>query len=429
MILFSRKTKTWLPAVVNQGGGTYTYPDDIRKSTPTLYADRNPYTEDIYDSSSHEKKLQHYGPGEKWRPKQSAQRVAYLMNNSTDSLYCPQFKVLKNEISYTLVKDTDFASGQLTVVRTLGESGELSYEFTDANGQTLLVRTVDKTQTTSPVFYDTYYVYDIYGNLCYVLPPAMTAAMNPSDASQMSTLLQKYGYCYIYDAYNCCIAKQTPGSGWTYYAYDNVKRVYLCQPENLRAKNQWYLMNYDAMGRIIAKTIMTPRNKFTLQSIYDHSLNSDDNTVFREQFMKNPVSVKYPEYHRYGNGVQNLLPFQDVQGVVNWAECTSDNTGLKRHVQLPVYTQDAVKYVNRTYYYDREARLIQTVEQNHLGGINRKSVKYNYIGSPVIVDEQIQPGSGVKVDTKRTTYEYDHANRLVSETAILNGQDTTSISY
>lgn len=48
--------------------------------------------------------------------------------------------------------------------------------------------------------YDTYYVYDIKGNLCYVLPPMY----------QESHDLSLYAYQYSYDNRNHCIMKKNP---------------------------------------------------------------------------------------------------------------------------------------------------------------------------------------------------------------------------
>lgn len=74
--------------------------------------------------------------------------------------------------------------GQLSVIKASDEDGNTSYSFTDKLGHTLLTRQMKEDDT-----YDTYYVYDDFGNLCFVLQPMY----------QENTDLNLYAFQYKYD--------------------------------------------------------------------------------------------------------------------------------------------------------------------------------------------------------------------------------------
>ncbi len=75
--------------------------------------------------------------------------------------------------------------------------------------------------------------------------------------------------------------------------------------------------------------------------------------------------------------------------------------------------------------------MIQTVERNHLGGISRTSISYNFVGNVLISYESHQTSSTATADTKKTTFTYDNRGRLLSETTVVNGASagTATVTY
>ena len=110
-----------------------------------------------------------------------------------------------------LTYSREFAGGTLDCTQTANEDGHISLEFKDrATDRILLSRVMD-----GEVMLDTYYVYDNYGNLRMVLPPAasdlLTSATTPVSWIETAAAIQKYAYLYKYDGRNRCIYKKLPG--------------------------------------------------------------------------------------------------------------------------------------------------------------------------------------------------------------------------
>ena len=132
--------------------------------------------------------------------------------------------------------------------------------------------------------------------------------------------------------------------------------------------------------------------------------------------------------------VPAFLAFADVSNVATSSDL--DNTYTNNEL---VYEKKAILasgsstgvtgYVERAFYYDYLGRVIQTVEKNHLGGISRTSIKYDLAGNILKQHESHQRGPGFTADTKLTTFTYDVRGRMLSETTIINGSASGTVTY
>ncbi len=101
--------------------------------------------------------------------------------------------------------------------------------------------------------------------------------------------------------------------------------------------------------------------------------------------------------------------------------------GLKTWEELAVLGGDPGQTVARTFYYDSRGRLIQTVEQNHLGGISRYSTAYDFVGNVLAANESHQAYGATH--SVATVNEYDHRGRLVSTATALDGGTPATVGY
>ena len=111
---------------------------------------------------------------------------------------------------------------------------------------------------------DTYFVYDVKGNLCFVLQPMYQTTAN----------LGLYAFQYKYDERNRCIWKKLPGAEYISYEYNDYDQLAFSQDGNQRAKGIWTFYVYDNLNRLVQQGENTSKSVSTsgvyLQNYYDN---------------------------------------------------------------------------------------------------------------------------------------------------------------
>ena len=271
-----RQDKDWLPYYEPTGTvGTYRgdkasaarsyYKADYGGDFPTMgSATANAYSEKEFEPSPLNRVLRQAAPGESWALGNNHEIAFDYQSNATnevllfevattfaDNTYTPALEnaasaTLKYygawELYKTVTRDENHSSGKLHTTE----------EFTDKQGRVVLKRTYAQIGNDEAP-HDTYYVYDDYGNLTYVLPPKVDTSDGVS-ATELSELC----YRYTYDHRNRLVVKKLPGKGEEHIVYNNLDQPILTQDAELRKGHEWLFTKYDAHGR----TVMT--------GIYDH---------------------------------------------------------------------------------------------------------------------------------------------------------------
>lgn len=141
--------------------------------------------------------IESYGPGQAWQSSGHSNKNNYRINNVEDC--CLFLGVGGTRDNPQLLQHGHYLAYELDVIETRDEDGHIKYSFMDKEGQLILSRNVADKDTL-----DTYYVYDDFGCLCFVLPPK--AVDNLVEMSQ--DILDKYAYQYRYDYRHRCISKR-----------------------------------------------------------------------------------------------------------------------------------------------------------------------------------------------------------------------------
>ena len=358
-----RETKTWLPAVLTPD---YLAPASFKSSAPASHGnDSRPYQEAVYETSPQNRIVKQYGAGADWH---SGHPVAteFMGNSATAQLRCTRYKVTS---AGALEASGDYANGTLNVTRTTDEDGNMSYTFMDKIGRTLLERRMNGSEAL-----DTYYVYDNYGNLCYVLPPAINGNISTDN-------LNLYAYQYNYDGCNRCIRKKLPGTQYIEYVYDNSDRLTFSQDGSQRALSaqNWTYYKYDQLNRLTEQGLCT--NKVTTSGTTVHIMNYYDSYSFigTQGFTGSNFST---DTSGYGKGA---LTGQMVAGI-------NGN---------PVW---------KAFYYDIRGREVKRVESNAMNGYDVTTTSYSFTNKPLTLTHVHTSGS--KSLTEVHTYSYDYADRL-----------------
>lgn len=285
----------------------------------------------------------------------------------------------------------EYDAGTLEVVRTIDEDNHVSYEFKDKAGRIVLVRQSDDNQ----ISYDTYHVYDNYGNLCMMLPPmAADYFFDEGEWSETAPVLQQYAYIYHYDKYNRCIYKKLPGCDPVYTVYDAADHPVFTQDGEQRERNEWSFSIPDAFGRTVLTGVCT--------NTLDYVSNSLDTIVVYADWAKEENGLKgyqlkgvtlespcllsanyYDHYEFLGkNGIPNDMTTVYVEetgyGKRNAGGCKGQLTGI----WTSLLSARPGTFTYSVMYYDDRYRIIQQRGNNELGGTEIVHTAYNFSGIP-----------------------------------------------
>ena len=297
--------------------------------------------------------------------------------------------------------DSYYPYGLLMSATTTDEDGRSMTVFTDFHGNTVLERRGENN--------DTYYVYDQYGRLGYVLPPMCQGAGNTST-------LSKYWYRYKYDDRGRCIEKQLPGCEPVRYWYDNASRLESEQDGYLREKSQQRHYFYDATGRL------------TLQTI--HSVNISHGNATEA----NAAAVEVRNYYDDYSCRQELAPLFSI-----WADSIyaigpeSPMVARGRLTATVSRTSDGKKYFEM-YRYDAEGRMSYKLSAYGDKWLKAVHTSYNFAGDAVSVLESVythQNPSKVLLARRTTGTTYHPGTRLPASTTVThtdkNGNTGTQV--
>ena len=227
----------WLPVCIEQ---EYNNSYDLKKKLLETYQDSLAYTSYDYHTLPLDRVTWESGPGKAWVGKGIKNDYFFNIASPDSVLSCKKYSVTDG--GGRLLYDGYYKANSLSVVCNTDEDGYRSYTFKDSEGRVLLVRSCD-----GNVFSDTYFVYDSFGRLCYVLPPSY----------QENEDLDLWAYQYSYDGLGRCIKKKYPGCDEVSYVYDNADRI-ICSEDGVQhSRSHYTAYAYDVFGRLTSTTEMT----------------------------------------------------------------------------------------------------------------------------------------------------------------------------
>ncbi|AZA99767.1 RHS repeat-associated core domain-containing protein [Chryseobacterium joostei] len=416
---FGRQTKDYLPVpqAGTMNGAIVT--DPLSNITNTPYGSEKIYSEKVLENSPLDRVLEQKQVGNDWNTKPV--RFQYEANTTADKVR--KFTVpsiwVNNATQSDIVNNGIYGDGELYKNTVTDEDGNSTIEFKNGQGQTLLVRKVVSSTENA----DTYYVYNEYNQLAFVLPPLVSKLSNWNIEEHNALVYQ-----YRYDTKGRLVEKKLPGKGWEYMVYDKADRLILTQDTNLKAQNKWIITKYDRLGRVAYTGLLSSGGERAGRQ------NEINNLVIAEErstsgFTRNGMTIYYTDVYFVGEiptilsvnyydsypayGFNPSFP-QSIQGE---APLTDAPPGGKSTKGLPV--MNLVKNIEddnwtKAYtYYDTRGRAIATHSINHLGGYTRTESKLDFAGVPQTV---VTKHKRLNTDTERViteNFEYDHQNRLL----------------
>ena len=500
---YGRREKEWLPITntgQSDGYGHFTS-GDLKVTTRNYYhnhqmyagdfvglleEDVNPYSQKYFEPSPLNRILKQAAPGADWAlaedenemviPQGGDHSIEFAYGTNTHNPLVPGdsgndnvrwFSVTTTSVGNTYVPTLvygDYGSGDPIGYYATGELYKNSTrdenhastgsaidklhtteEFMDKQGRTVLKRTY---ADLSPLggdtegAHDTYYVYDDYGNLSYVLPPKMEGST--ATLAEINSAMDELGYQYVYDHRNRLVEKKLPGKGWEYIVYNRLDQPILTQDANQRDtgtdSHEWLFTKYDAFGRVAYTGKATSANTVTRTEVQDdvdaltavwevHTATLDASNDY------GGTTVHYTNGAYPNNSTSNRLVDLNEVLTINyydgydapWAEMgasvTSFGIGSTANVKglatgSKVKTLDVAGsevWTTTATYYDEKARPIYTHTRNaYLGTVDIIATKLDFVGHPQNV-RTAHTRNGTTIVTL-DNFTYDHVGRLLSQT-------------
>lgn len=418
------------------------YPVDINSSAP------NPFSQKQFEASPLNRVLKQAAPGSVWAlnsgheikldyQTNTASEVKLFTATTTWNAALGLFDIAlgnasgatfytAGELYKTVTKNENWSSGNENTIE----------EFKDKEGRVILKKTygvslVNGTAVSAP--HETYYVYDIYGNLTYVLPPK-------ADGSITASVLGDFCYQYKYDNLNRLVEKKLPGKEWEYIVYDKLDRPVLTQDANLRINNKWIFTKYDAFGRPVYTGQYTNNLETTRTAVQGLA----NGTILFENKSAVPISVAGTSVN-YSNvafpttGIDlltityydNYLNF-DLDGGTATASYgitpVIDAKGLLTCSKVRILDSNPVTWTTNVNYYDSKGRMVYNYSKNNfLTTISTVKSRLDFGGKLLERTSTHKKGTTAEI-VVIDAYTYDHMGRLLTQRQKINNQAQETIA-
>ena len=414
--VFGRQVKDYLPYPSSQNTMQYVDSTSVTGGTISYYqglhSDSNPFSEKLLEASPLDKVLKQASPGNSWamgtgheikfdyQTNEEDEVKLYDVNttwNSSKFLYdigiSNSTTYHQGELYKTITKDENWVSGNVNTTE----------EFKDKDGKVVLKRTYGINNKGVEEVFDTYYVYDKYGNLTYVIPPL-------ADGAYDDDTLNGLCYQYKYDYRNRLAAKKLPGKQWEYIVYDRLDRPVITGPTYSpygTGESGFMVTEYDALGRQIKTGWINQLMNETERAIWQIKINGgpfqlNDNDVLTRNF--------YDNYTFAGAPVVGGSYTATVQGLQtgSWVRILDPNNQNISELSYTLYDYKYRPVVNQT--------------NNYLGGYTRVETTLDWAGKTL---QTLTKHKRVNADTElvvKDVFQYTVQDRLELHKQQINNQ-------
>ena len=390
-----REFKQLLPFSYDNDGA---FAHNAAYKSNTFHNDDYASTVTTFDNSPLDRTVRSYKPGEMY---QGDDAQHYVEHNYSLNVANEVKRILVNSTGDILVSG-NYAAESLYKNTITDEDGTQVTIFTDAEGKTILERRLVATNS----YADTYYVYDVKNRLRWVITPKGSDLLTNGATYSITDTLAKY-HCYIYqyDNEDRITERRLPGCESSYYDYDSKGRLSTYRDSKLNNLGIRQSYSYDALNRIS-----------------------------RVSYLSNSSTEEYVQHTSHYDNYDALpigLECDTTSVVVTGADTVSSIKGKLAYERIfEVYDAESTttpKELTRAYYYDKRDRIIQTVTQYPDGILCRTSVKYDYVGNPLVTLEQYAYNNkSLTICTDRT---FDSRCRQLTEQTTIDGTIVSNATF
>ncbi|MBF4507806.1 hypothetical protein IRZ83_14110 [Flavobacterium sp. JLP] len=397
----------------------------------------NPFSQKQLESSPLSRVLKQAAPGTPWQMGSGHEiKLDYQTNtasevklyqatatwNAGSGLYDISFSDSGNYAANELYKNVTYDEN---TTANPAESSGSTVEFKNKEGQVVLKRTYDAGDK-----HDTYYVYDDYGNLTYVIPPKAEGAIN-------TDVLNDLCYQYKYDYRNRLAEKKLPGKQWEFIVYDKLDRPVATGPALSPFKDDtasgWLITKYDAFSRPIytgwssqasnastRNSLQTAQNAAlvlfetkqtsgTIDGFAVYYSNAVEPTSFKLLTVSYYDDYAFPSAQTAPSAIEGQTVLVNAKSLAtgNWARALTTASSTAGEIT--------------TTFYDAKARPVRTYTQNYLGGYTYTDSKLDFTGKALYTIAKHKRTAGDAELTIKEEFTYSPQDRLLTHTHQING--------
>jgi RHS repeat-associated protein len=427
--IFGRQPKEYLPFVGssrNMGYDSNALEGNLNYYTST-YSTSIGFSEKLLEKSPLNRLLEQAAPGDDWRlsnPEKHTIQLDY-QTNIADEVKLFDVSLTADYVP-SITANGSYDANVLYKTVTTDENNNPNEEFKDKEGRVVLKRNYD-----SSVAHDTYYVYDVYGNLTYVLPPK-------AEGDTGSNVLDELCYQYQYDYRNRLVAKKLPGKQWEFMVYDKLDRVVATGPafspfSDLKGAG-WLITKYDVFNRVVYTAWLnspaTSTARTTMQQAQNNATTINESKqsgttidAIAVNYSNNvaPTSFKLLSVNYYDDyAIPNVSGL--ATSVVNQTVTTATK-GLATGSWMRVPTTTAEIKAEASYtLYDYKYRPIRNYTTNYLGGYTYTDSKLDvFSGQLQYTIQKHKRTTGDSELVVKEAFTYSPQDRLIQHTHQING--------
>jgi RHS repeat-associated protein len=403
------------------------------------------YSQTDFEASPLNRPIKSFAPGNSWvgsrgTANEKSVQKQYLFNTTNDVVKIFTIAAAQGTMPASAA---NYDAGLLYKNVMTDERGKQVVEFKDKEGNVLL----KKVQADNVVvdghdgWLCTYYIYDDFNQLRFVMPPKATEAYLLGTA--ISSFADELCFRYEYDYRHRMIIKKVPGAAEVWMVYDARERLVMMQDGNLRTSGKWLVTVYDVLNRPLQTGLLTNATAFaTHLTAADASAAYPSTATGFEQLSQNyyddyswvagtgtalssTIDATNLTNNNYFVTTYNAAPFFALPLTANYA-IKGMPTGSKVKV-----LGTANQFLYAVLFYDEKGRPIQTQTINISGGKDIATTQYDFSGKPLrSLLQHSKAGTNAQTHTILTKMEYDHLGRVLYArkkiTSTVSGQTITS---
>lgn len=444
-----RVEKEYLPYVSTNGTLDFISNGQTNTLNYTDYQGQNPYSQKFFEASPLSRVLKQAAPGLAWEghATDDDDHTIKFVNQTNDSLEVKHFKATTqwdNTLKLylpTLVDNGFYNKHELYKIITKDEnwiltdgSNNTTEEFKDKEGKVILKKNYNDGEA-----HETYYVYDIYGNLTFVIPPK-------ADVSQTITneILEKLCYQYRYDERNRLVEKKFPEKQWEFIVYDKLDRVVATGPAfTPYGGNQigWMISKYDVFNRVVytawkeQRTITNSERKKFQNDMNNSTILNENKTGsnvdnFANQYSSQVIpltgyillTINYYDDYSFPNA-------PTPTGTVLGQNIEQNVKGLQTGSWVRALTAPNESLATTNYtFYDGKYRVLESHSYNYLGGYTKVKSIYNFEGLVLLTNTKHKGTTGNIIEIQEE-FEYTPQGRLLNHYHKINNQPKELIAH